>query len=84
MSAQMTNMQTGNTNTVTVALSSCSALIRYEVPILEDTDGYTHWYFCMTMVLKESDLMGITDGSLPTPNATTDPTGHVDWMSKDR
>jgi len=57
--------------------------IHYEVPILEDADGYAHWYFCMTMVLEESDLMGIIDGSLPTPNVTADPTGHVDWMSKD-
>jgi polyisoprenoid-binding protein YceI len=84
MSAQTTNSQIGSTNAVAVATSSRGASIRYEVPFLEDTDGYVHWHFCVTMVLEESDLMGVVDGTLAMPNATTDPAGHADWMSKDR
>jgi|SRR6266850_176234 len=83
MSTPTTNTQTGTTNTVAVAMSSQSASIRYKVPILEDADGYAHWHFCMTMVLEESDLMGITDGTLTKPNTTADPSEYTDWMSKD-
>jgi len=76
-------MQTGTTNTVAIATSLWNALIRYEVPILKDADGYAHWHFCMTMVLEESDLMDVTDRTLMKPNATADPPGYADWMLKD-
>jgi hypothetical protein len=84
MSGQNTNTQTGTTHSVAMATSSKAAQIRYEVPILEDADGYAHWHFCMTMVLEENDLMTIVEGSLVKPDPTMDATGHADWMSKDR
>jgi len=52
--------------------------------MLEDSDSYAHWRYCITLVLKDSDLMGIIDGSLAKPNAITDPTGHADWIYRDR
>ena len=57
---------------------------RYEIPMLEDADGYTHWQYCMTMVLEDSDLMGIVDSSLLRPNAAMHPADHADWVSRDR
>jgi hypothetical protein len=37
----------------------------------------------MMMVLKEGNLMGVVDSSLPMSNATTDSSWHMDCMSKD-
>jgi hypothetical protein len=38
----------------------------------------------MKMILEDSDLMAVADGSLARPSATADPTGHAEWISKDR
>jgi hypothetical protein len=83
VSAQTTNLQTGNTNMVAVAMLSCGTLIHYEVPFLEDADGYAHWHFCVMMVPYESNLMEAVNSTLTMLNAITNPVGHADWMSKD-
>ena len=57
--------------------------LRYEIPTLEDAEGFTHWHFCMKMVLQDNDLLAVTDGTLPRPNATTDAAGYESWNAKD-
>ena len=66
------------------ALAIRTGPTRYEIPMLEDAEGYTHWQYCMTMVLEDSDLMSIVDGTLPRPNAATHPVDHANWVSRDR
>ena len=52
--------------------------------MLEDSDGYAHWQYCMTLVLEDSDLMGIIDGTLAKLSTTLDPAGYADWVHRDR
>jgi hypothetical protein len=80
MSTLTTNTQANMANVSTL---SHGVLICYKVPTLEDANGCAHWHFCITMVLKESDLMGVTDGTLCKLDLTGDPTRHTDWMLKD-
>jgi len=69
---------TGNTPTTqagtgtATSTQSRSAQIHYEIPILEDADGFTHWHFCMKLALRDSDLLSVVDGTLPKPNVATD------------
>ena len=84
--ASSSSHQSGNTPTTAAMTSTPSrtSQIRYEIPMLEVAEGYTHWSYCMTMVLEDNDLMGIIDGTLARPNATTNPNGYADWVSRDR
>ena len=59
------------------------AQIRYEIPILEDTDGFTHWHFCMKLALQNCSLLSVVDGTFAKPDATADPNGYADWVSSD-
>ena len=61
-----------------------STQTRYEVPMLEDSEGYAHWQYCMTLVLEDSDLMGVIDGTYAKPSATLDAAGYADWVHRDR
>ena len=83
--ASSSSHQSGNTPTTAAITSTPShtSQIRYKIPMLEDTEGYTHWSYCITMVLEDSDLMGVIDGTLMRPNVTTDPNGYADWVSRD-
>jgi len=84
-STGVSSQQSGNapsTGAVTRTPSRASQS-QYEIPMLEDTEGYMHWHYCMTMVLEENDLMSVTDGTLAKPNATTDADGYADWISRD-
>ena len=75
------NSGTGNNPPTAPAPTRSALTTHYEIPMLEDTDGYTHWQYCMTMVLEDGNLMGIIDGSVPKPNAAMHPDDHVDWVS---
>jgi hypothetical protein len=73
-----------NSNMGAVVLTiSHSTQQRYEVPILEDAEGYPHWRFYMRMVLKDSKLLNITKGRVPKPDAAVDTAGHKEWKAKD-
>ena len=80
---------TGNTPTTqagtgtALSMQSRSTQIHYEIPILEDADGFTYWHFCMKLVLRDSDLLSVVDGTLPKPNVATDPDVYTSWVSRD-
>jgi hypothetical protein len=57
--------------------------MHYEISTLEDAEGFTHWHFCMKMVLQDNNLLAIMDGTLPQPDTTADPTRHASWNAKD-
>ena len=57
--------------------------MHYDILLLEDTDGFSHWLFCMKMVLQVNDLLLVVDSSLAKPDPATDSTGHADWVAKD-
>ena len=84
-STGVSSQQSGNApSTGAVTRTPSRALqIQYEIPMLEDTEGYMHWHYCMTMVLEENDLMSVTDGTLAKPNPTTDADGYAAWISRD-
>jgi len=65
------------------SMQSRSTQIHYEIPILEDADGFTHWHFCMKLVLQDSDLLSVVDGTLPKPNVATDLDAYTSWVSRD-
>ena len=65
------------------ARTSHIAQVQYEIPILEDTNGFTYWHFCMKLVLQDCSLLSIIDGTYVKLDATTDPNGYVDWISLD-
>ena len=64
------------------ASSSCGPL-HYKIPMLEDAKGFTHWHFCMKMVLQDNNLLTVTDRTLPQPNATMDTARYESWNAKD-
>jgi hypothetical protein len=59
------------------------AQICYKIPILEDTEGFTHWHFCMKLALQDCGLPSVINRMLAKPDATADPNGYVDWVSSD-
>ena len=81
MSANTT--ASGSGNTVTIPTQVKGTPIHYKVPFLKDADSFTHWEFCITMVLEENDLMSVINRSLTKPDQTVDPVGRAEWMSKD-
>ena len=65
------------------SIPSRVAQIRYEIPILEDTEGFTHWHFCMKLVLQDCGLLSVVDRTYVKPDATADPNSYADWVSSD-
>ena len=64
-------------------MQPCATQICYKIPILEDTDGFTHWHFCMKLALRDNNLLSVVDGTVAKPNVATDPDAYADWISRD-
>ena len=77
------NMQNMQQNVQPSAGTSHVAQVRYEIPILEDTKGFTHWHFCMKLALQDCGLLSVIDGTYAKPDATADPNSYADWVSLD-
>ena len=80
---QNTGTSSGVNNAAAVTTSSAPSSHCYKVPILEDAEGYTHWHFCMKLVLEDCKLLSIVEGRLPKLDLNVDAAAHEDWMSKD-
>jgi hypothetical protein len=51
--------------------------------MLEDSEGYAHWQYCMTLVLEDSDLMGVIDRTYAKLSTMLDTAGYADWVHRD-
>ena len=74
---------TPTTGTGTTSTQSRAAQICYKIPILEDTNGFTHWHFCMKLALRDNDLLSVVNGTVAKPNVVTDLDAYTDWVSRD-
>ena len=64
-------------------MQSRTAQICYKILILEDTNSFTHWHFCMKLALQDSNLLSVVDRTLAKPNMATDPDVYANWISRD-
>ena len=83
MGGQNNMQQNMQQNVQPPAGTSCVTQVRYEIPILEDTNEFTHWHFCMKLALQDCSLLSVVDRMYVKLDATADPNGYADWVSSD-